>query len=190
MARDHEAPERQAKKSRLHFKAMATALNVTAQEGPREAAQLNNGEWVQDEGEAEGQLGGQGPAPECTAELLCRWCEEEKLPALTTFLAGVTAVSRLSTSRRRAALANVQAGQATHARPGPRHTAGATLWPFIPNSRWTDAAPAQMWEEPVGLAPGTMVADTAGTSFGRAALEGPSTSCSNVHLPAGVLPES
>lgn len=55
------------------------ALNVMAQEGQREAAKLNKGEWVQDEGEAEGQLslGGRVQHLKVLRSALRRRCEEE-----------------------------------------------------------------------------------------------------------------
>lgn len=186
MARDHEAPERQAKKPRLHFKAAATALNVTAQEGQRQAAQLNNGERVQDEGEAEGQLGGRGQHLSLLRGALWRWCEEGKLRALTIFLAGVTAASRLS-SPPGAQLRPPTCRQGAPPTPAPVPVTplGHALASFQ-----TRGGRAQMWEAPREPGPWTMAQTQPAPRSGRAALEGPSTSCPNAHLPAGVLPES
>lgn len=77
----------EAKQPRPHFKAVATAPNVTAQEGQREAAQLNNGEWVPDEG-GRGSARGRVQHLSVLRSASCPWCEEGKLPAPTTFLGG------------------------------------------------------------------------------------------------------
>lgn len=167
MARDHEAPERQAKKPRLHLKAAATALNVTAQEGQREAAQLNNGERVQDEGEAEGQLGGRVQHLSVLRGALWRWCEEGKLRALTTFLAGVTAASRLSSPP------GAQLRQPTCRQGGPPTPAPVPVTPLghalaLFQTRGGRAQPQRRCGKcPASLAPGTMAQTQPAPHSGR-----------------------